>query len=225
MFLGDSMSTGEQPLPHPPGDVTCKFPSSMTTGKGGWGCVFVHLLRTIKPNLQFKNEATNGEDSCSFYTVSTACSYLSLAQQRKLKPQPGSQLARALTYLKQHREQVNPITFELGANDSIVTGVKGQDVAALEARLDRILARLHRAAPHALLMLMDYPTVTSPLKHDPFPSFYKREASKYSGLFVDVEAAFAHHPNYQNYDGHPTDLGQRIVARLLWQAFSRWMGK
>lgn len=190
----------------------------MTTGSGGWACVFIHDMRGQKPDLRFKNAAVEGEDSCSFFTISTYCPALSSAQQKSLRPQPGSQMATALAYLRQHQGEVSPITFQLGGNDQIAPGVRGRDTRAMEARIDRILFRLIQLARRADLIVMDYPHSSVPS-----PVSYRREASKYGGLIVDVRARFAKHQDYVDSTDHPTDAGQRLVARVLWQTYKSWI--
>jgi hypothetical protein len=195
----------------------------MTTGSGGWPCVLVHFLRSMTPHLSFENDASPNGDSCAFFGGGLECFYLSPAQQLALKPKPESEMANALSYLRRHRGQAGLITFELIFNDP--NDGSNEQVKLMERREDRILAWLHRVAPRATLVLI-YSPYTKEMRPptDVFRTFFPREAAKYSGLSVDLYPSFANHPAFLDGGGHPTDAGQRTIARLIWQAYKRSIG-
>ncbi len=125
-----------------------------------------HVLEHLDPDLQVVNDGCPGETTESFITG--PCQYqLSYPLHHPYTAgKTGSQLADALTYLKEHPGAVNPITIDIGANDALglVQNCKLEaecimkDAPGLLERISTnlglILTELRSAAPRALIVVL-----------------------------------------------------------------------
>jgi len=135
-------------------------------------------LRTRNPNWHAINLGCPGETSASF--IDGPCAYATNGKPFGSTPLPlhqaytGAQLEAALAVLRQQRDQVRLISFDLGIND--LRGVEaactehGDAVrfeacmrahwpnaeAQISAHLEQILTALRQAAPHATLLVVTY---------------------------------------------------------------------
>jgi lysophospholipase L1-like esterase len=224
LVLGDSLSTGHQPTHE--GDRNCTNSVLDTSGYGGWACILLTHLRSVRPGIAIDNLALNGEDTCSFasgvHCGAEPAGYATAPQD----PAAGSQWAQALAFLHAHPNRVSPITIELGGND-VLLSLGGANLRATRKRLDRIFASLRAAAPRADIIVFD---VFNPLGIPLGPltklnSILRHEASAHRAVFVDLGPVFAGHTaQYVNTnDVHPTNLGQRVMAAAIWQAYHSYM--
>ena len=119
--------------------------------------LYLHLLRRgsffhLPPRgtLFEINMACSGETAATF--IAGGCPFARF----KKYPYAGPQLAAALTFIRQHRGQVSPVTIDIGANDLLplvnasTCAVPAQDVitqtlATFDANFSSILAQLHKA--------------------------------------------------------------------------------
>lgn len=162
LALGDSLAFGYQ---------RAKFeslypnenPAAFDTG---YVDDIVAALRLRYPPLQVVNDGCPGETTESF--IRGPCEYqLSFPLHHPYAAGPdSSQLADALAFLGEHRNFVNPITIDIGAND--VLGVAGACslrltcvsehasalIAHLSANLTLILTDVRQAAPHAKIAVL-----------------------------------------------------------------------
>jgi lysophospholipase L1-like esterase len=224
LVLGDSLSTGYQPAGG--GDPTCSHLALDAAGHGGWACIFLSQLRTLNHSTTITNLAVNGADTCSF-AIGSHCSNLATGYSTPPeKPAPGSQWARALALLHSKPAGVSPISIEIGGND-LLGSLGLAPLAPTRLRLHRILQSIRRAAPRADIIMFD---VISPLD-SPIPQLvalnqmYRREAKGIKALFVDVAARFSGHSAdlVNPGDVHPTDAGQRLMARVIWRAYKAYV--
>ena len=141
LALGDSLAAGYQP----------------TTGDnktGGYVGGAWHLLRMHNPKIRLTNLACSGEDTKTF-TDGTKCDG---GKARK------SQQARALKFLKTHARKQGIVTIDLGANDinhcvtggTIDQGCVAGGLADVAKNLPPILQKLHKAAPNARIVVLNY---------------------------------------------------------------------
>jgi lysophospholipase L1-like esterase len=149
LALGDSITYGVQPT---------KAPKPSTT-RTGYVHVFAARLRTIAPQLQVVNFGCPGESTVTFRQGGCP----GLADGIELHDAfRGSQLAAAVSFLRAHPGDVNPITLTLYGNDwlpllldtckSDVACVRKRGpktIAAFGSRLRSVVRRLRGAAPEA----------------------------------------------------------------------------
>jgi lysophospholipase L1-like esterase len=164
LALGDSLAFGAQ---------LGKFFEELAAGtydpatfKTGYVDDFAARLKSIDPRLQAVNLSCPAETTASF---SGTCPFRALGLSLHAD-YPGSQESAALTFLRDHRGQVGPITIDLGLNDALLpcTGPTfAVDVACIHttmpralqsvgANLPAILARLHAASPSSEVIVMTY---------------------------------------------------------------------
>ena len=143
LALGDSLAWGYQP--------------NLDIVQGYAEDLYLHLLRRgsffhLPPRgtLFEINMACSGETAATF--IAGGCPFARF----KKYPYAGPQLAAALTFIRQHRGQVSPVTIDIGANDLLplvnasTCAVPAQDVitqtlATFDANFSSILKRLREA--------------------------------------------------------------------------------
>lgn len=160
--LGDSLAFGYQQARFD-ANLPSESPASFNTG---YVDDFSSLLAGIRPAIQTINDSCPGETSSTFLTG--GCQYTS-AGFALHNSYAGSQMDAALSFLKSHSGQVNPITLDIGSNDFnalIATcGLSAPDCLAAGApailaqysvNLSQILAALRSAAPTSEIIVMQY---------------------------------------------------------------------
>jgi lysophospholipase L1-like esterase len=162
LALGDSLAFGYQ---------QAKFehlfpnedPAAFDTG---YVDDFAHALQMRDPRLEVVNDGCPGETTDSF--IEGPCQYqLSFPLHHPYSGGPSSsQLSDALAVLAAHRQFVNPITIDIGANDALhVVGECLQQpacvaerapalLAHVAANLALILSDLRKAAPRAKIVVL-----------------------------------------------------------------------
>jgi lysophospholipase L1-like esterase len=143
LALGDSLAWGYQPN----WDIVQGYAEDL----------YLHLLRRstffhLPPRGTFfeVNMACSGETATTFITG--GCPFARF----KKYPYAGPQLAAALTFIRQHRGQVSPVTIDIGANDMLplvnsstcavpAQAVVTQALATFDASFSSILAQLRTA--------------------------------------------------------------------------------
>lgn len=165
LALGDSLAFGFQEAKFlalaPQGDPAAAFDT-------GYVDDLANAIEQRYPPLQVINDGCPGETTDSF--ISGPCAY-QLAGLPLHHPYAGgpasSQLSDALAFLNAHRNFVNPITIDIGANDVLAVAERvcalqlaciGEHAQALiehvSANLGLILADLREAAPHAKIVVL-----------------------------------------------------------------------
>jgi lysophospholipase L1-like esterase len=123
---------------------------------------FGHVLALLHRNLQIVNDGCPGETTESF--IHGPCAYqLAFPLHHSYS---GSQLSDALAYLGAHPGSVDPITIDIGANDTlglldscneeqacILAGLPGL-LEHLAGNMGLILSRLRAAAPWAQIIVL-----------------------------------------------------------------------
>lgn len=163
LALGDSLAFGFQQA-----KFNSLFPNENPAAfNTGYVDDLAATLRLRYPPLQVINDGCPGETTDSF--ISGPCAYqLSFPLHHPyVAGQSSSQLADALTFLGEHRNFVNPITIDIGAND--VLGVAERVcsmqiacivehapalIAHISANLGLVLEDLHQATPHAKIVVL-----------------------------------------------------------------------
>jgi lysophospholipase L1-like esterase len=143
LALGNSLAWGYQP--------------NLDIVQGYAEDLYLHLLRRgsffhLPPRgtLFEINMACSGETATTF--IAGGCPFARF----KKYPYAGPQLAAALSFIRQHRGQVSPVTIDIGANDLLplvnasTCAVPAQDVitqtlATFDANFSSILAQLSKA--------------------------------------------------------------------------------
>jgi GDSL-like Lipase/Acylhydrolase family len=153
----------------------------------------------------------------------------------------GAQLDAALSFLRSHPGQVNPITVSIGGIDvaDVIADECGADRACLEhsgirerlgASLDRILGALQGAAPDAEIVLVAFHNPFS-VEHPETKPLWRRYYTR-----VEKEAARRNGVGFANVsniirasnlcrltflcgsgDNHPTDEGYRRIGDLVFR--------
>ena len=156
LALGDSLTYGLQPAKVGAGLP----PSSFNTG---FVDVFARRLRMLAPKLRVVNYSCPGETTVTF--VASGCPWLALGRALH-DPFHGTQLAAALAFLREHPDEVSPITLNLGFSDgdAFAKACKGSFAcvraratrfqAQFTSRLGSILRRLRVAQPKAEIIVI-----------------------------------------------------------------------
>lgn len=141
LALGDSLAAGYQP-----GQGDDKA--------GGYVGGVLDAVRTTTPRTRLVNVACSGE------TVVT------MVRGGRCAYEEGTQLEQAVEFLHAHRRTTRLVTIDIGANDvqrcvsrdplGIDLACVQQGLADVQRLLPRVLARLHRAAPDARVVVLDY---------------------------------------------------------------------
>lgn len=238
LALGDSIAYGIQPTKSKPG----ARPSDFRTG---YVDVFAARLRKLRPGLRVVNYACPGESTVTF--ARGACPAFSdrIALHDKFR---GSQLKAALTFLREHPNEVSPITVTLYGNDwlpILLDTCKGKvacaqrrgskEAEAFGTRLSSILSQLRAAAPNAAIV------VTGAWNPDPgqlvaLKRIYNAFETAIAQAATESDARIARMLPVFNPPGtgqarlcaltficskgdpHPTDLGYRAMADAVMRA-------
>jgi lysophospholipase L1-like esterase len=199
---------------------------------------FGHMLQPIRPDSQTINYGCPGETTDSF--IRGGCFYT--ARGFELHDRySGSQLDAAIAFLRSHRGQVSPITFNLGINDlNALSDLCGDDVSCYEregplvldqiaGNLDEILGAVRAAAPNSEIMTFTNYNVDPRFLEliDAFNAVVKTTAAAHGVRVADVFAAFNGPPQPETIcrltfvctsgDVHPSDAGYQVIADQLWQ--------
>jgi lysophospholipase L1-like esterase len=229
LALGDSLAWGYQP--------------NFDIVQGYAEDLYLHLLRRstffhLPPQgtLFEINMACSGETAATF--IAGGCPFARF----KKYPYAGPQLAAALTFIRQHRGQVSPVTIDIGANDMLplvnsstcavpTQAVVTQALATFDANFSSILAQLGTAL-HGTgdLVTMNYyfpyqnqcPNLLPDVEL--FNQHLAGDAQQYGVPVVDVFSAFggAAVPNANlcrytwicsgYHDIHATTQGHAVIA-------------
>jgi lysophospholipase L1-like esterase len=130
LAIGDSLAAGYQPIGRPEDDHMTRM---------GYPDQLWLLARAHHANLELVNLACPGENTETVRLENGRCRY----------PQ-GSQLAEALAFIEEHRDQLAFITIDIGFNDFPCTDGLSclfPGIDHIETRLPPILAELQAAAP------------------------------------------------------------------------------
>jgi lysophospholipase L1-like esterase len=239
LSLGDSMAFGIQfdRLDQMLADGTYD-PDAFDTG---YTDELARRLRRIRPDQRTVNLSCPGESTdtmihggCSFTAPPPDGPGLALHEDYA-----GPQLRAAVSFLQDHRDQVNPIVVSIGGNDAVdaIAEVCGADAACLERsglrervgrNLDRILGSLRRAAPEAEIVLLAFynPFALDHPETDPlwrrFHVRVQKEAARRNGAEVAVVPKVVRPGNVceltflcASGDLHPTDEGYRRIGKLV----------
>ena len=224
LALGDSLAWGFQP--------------NWNIVQGYVEDLYLHLLqRGAQRGTFFEiNMACSGETAATF--IAGGCPF----SQFKKYPYAGPQLTAALTFIRQHRGQVSPVTIDIGANDLLplvnpstctepAPAVVTQALAAFDANFSRILAQLRTALQGTGdLVTMNYyfpyqnqcPNLLPDVEL--FNQHLASDAQQNGVPVVDVFSAFggaaAPNPNLCRYtwicsshhDIHATTQGHAVIA-------------
>jgi lysophospholipase L1-like esterase len=154
LSLGDSLSVGDQP-----NSKGVTLPTNQ-----GYADQLEKAFRRTDPNLVLYKLGCPGETSATF-NDGGICGYKGDVRF-SLNQRKSSQLSAALAFLKAHRGQVSLITLDIGANDlnkCLTLSTINEIVAcltpvfpAMQKHLAGTLAELRAAAPHALIVGMNY---------------------------------------------------------------------
>lgn len=155
LALGDSIAFGMQMHKATAGLP----PSAFNTG---YVDVFTSKLASIRPDIETVNYGCPGETTSSF--ISGGCIWTTTGGPLH-DPYQGSQLSAAISFLKDHRGKVSPITLHLFGNDvsdfirscandlACIQRESPLAIAAFSSRLQTILRELRSAAPDAEIIL------------------------------------------------------------------------
>jgi lysophospholipase L1-like esterase len=154
LSLGDSLSVGDQP-----NAKGVDLPTNQ-----GYADQLEKAFRRTDKNLVLYKLGCPGETSATL-NDGGICAYKGDVRV-SLNERKSSQLSAALAFLKAHRGQVSLITLDIGANDlnpCIALGTISKISACLppvftkmETHLAGTLAKLRAAAPHVLIVGMNY---------------------------------------------------------------------
>jgi hypothetical protein len=208
LATGDSLAYGVTAA-GVPSDPDCLSPAAP-----GYVCVFYRYLRTVSPAIRLRNLAEPGADSCVWLSgkgPGSACA------DPLLGPLAPSQVTEAVAFLRAHRDQVSPITVDIGGDDLLphALAAYANPAAALRElpgivrsvgrNLGAGLARLRAAAPHAdIVVAAQYNPLgglSSPLLSatvaqaadeaiTSLNAVISAEASRYGAQVADVASAF-----------------------------------
>ncbi len=141
LAMGDSLAAGYQP-----GQGDDKT--------GGYVGGVLDAVRTATPKTKLVNVACSGETVVTMVSGGR-CTY-----------EEGTQLAQAVEFLHAHRRTTRLVTIDIGANDvqrcvsrsplGIDDACIAQGLADVQRLLPRVLTRLHRAAPGARIVVLNY---------------------------------------------------------------------
>jgi lysophospholipase L1-like esterase len=164
LSLGDSLAFGFQQA-----KFNALFPGEDPAGfNTGYANDFAALLRSIRHGVRLLNYGCPGETTVTF--MNGPCPYPFALHNAYSQP---SQLATAVAFLGSHRNQVNPITIDLGSNDALAllrscgmppispSGIAcvGPQVSGLvtqiRTNLTTIIAALHKASPKSEIIVLD----------------------------------------------------------------------
>jgi lysophospholipase L1-like esterase len=248
LALGDSLAFGYQGykdghLQQPPQPFD---PNAFTTG---YDRDFLALLQQVKPTIQEVNYACPGETTSTF--IHGDCLYHNTLNPFPLHnnyPITESQLQVAVEFLFKHRDQVSPITFNLGSNDEnvLIDQCKVQADPApciaqgfptvlqtAKANFTTILRALRFAAPHSKILVIQTPQAMQLIPGvealaDQMNATIQAAAQSIHATVVDAHSGFTQASLCQltlycitnGADFHPSDAGYTYIATQVWSAFA-----
>ncbi len=141
LALGDSLAAGYQP-------------GQGDDPTGGYVGGVLDAVRTATPKTKLVNVACSGETVVTMVTGGR-CTY-----------EEGTQLLQAVEFLHAHRRTTRLVTIDIGANDvqrCVSRDPLGIDLVCIQQGLGdvqrllpQVLAQLHRAAPGARIVVLNY---------------------------------------------------------------------
>jgi lysophospholipase L1-like esterase len=240
LALGDSIAYGFQ---------TSKALARLPPGafNTGYTDLFAGRLHQLRPRIATVNYSCPGESTTSFLLP---CIWKTSGHALH-NDYTGSQLDAALAFLAAHRGKVSPITVSLNGNDineflhscppgdlACIQNGAPAAIAAYQARLTSILARLRTAAPDAEIIIVGAydPNLGAFAFADPlFTQLNQAQqaaAATVRARFADPLPVFNPQGDAAaetaaictltllctEGDGHPSDTGYRALADLVWAA-------
>ncbi|HZS94743.1 MAG TPA: SGNH/GDSL hydrolase family protein [Chloroflexota bacterium] len=213
LALGDSLAVGvtADGVPADPGCISPTAP--------GYVCVFYRYLQRLNPNLQLKNLAESGADSCVFAQGKGPGSPCADPLISGTAP---SQVAEAVQFINQHPGQVTPISIDIGGNDLASVLLQGlsdplgaiakvpKTLTTIQTNLDSALQQLRAVDPNGEILVINQYNPIGGIGSPPLPSYAlpavsstmdnlskidRQEAAKYGAVYVDVRTAFDKYPN------------------------------
>ena len=207
LALGDSLAFGYQ---------QAKFNAEAAAGSvdaatfdTGYVDDFAAKLRAVKHPTRTVNFGCPGETTASYFS---ACAWNAALGLPLHNAYSGSQEAAALAFIGAHRNQVSPITLDLGANDTTPCLLSPDPacvpnaLARVGANLDRALGELRGAAPNAEIIVMAY--------YDPFAAVAPQSLAITGGLNQAIRTAAAAHGVRVADAFTPVNLAQPQPATL-----------
>ena len=207
LALGDSLAFGYQ---------QAKFNAEAaaggvdaTTFNTGYVDDFGAKLRAVKHPTRTVNFGCPGETTASYFS---ACAWHAVGGLPLHDTYSGSQESAALAFIGDHRNQVSPITLDLGANDttpclsSLDPACVANALARVGANLDRALGELRAAAPNAEIIVMTY--------YDPYAAVAPQSLAITHALNNAIRTAAAAHGVRVADAFTPINLGQPQPATL-----------
>ena len=205
----------------------------------GYTDVFAALMRQLRPNQRVVNYSCPATSTATMINGSCFFTDEGLALHDEFT---GPQLDAAVTFLRGHPEQVDPITISVGAADllDVFYGCEGDTAcilhSGLAAQLGRnlatILGQLRAAAPHArILLLLPHNSAIFNLPHSnllwgTFIVEMRAVAATRNVRVVDAFAAITLAGREcqltflcdADPDGHPNDAGYALLGHLFYAA-------
>ncbi|GAB2907706.1 hypothetical protein GCM10027047_02430 [Rhodococcus aerolatus] len=143
LSLGDSLSQGYQP-------TGTEVGSPGVNTDNGYADVLYQRLLPAEPGLVLEKDGCSGETTTSMLNGGPYC-----ANQPGGPQYAGTQVAKAVQFLTDHKGQVTHLTLDIGANDvqscatsaGIDFACVGQGLVAISQNLPKILAQLRAADP------------------------------------------------------------------------------
>jgi len=241
LALGDSLAFGYQQA-----RFNANFPTEPPTAfNTGYVDDFASLLTGVRSSTETVNDSCPGETSGTFLVG--GCPYTS-AGFTLHNSYSGSQMDAALSFLRAHPGQVNPITLDIGSNDfnTLIStcGLTGTTCLAQGAsailtqysiNLSQILAALRSVAPTSEIIVMQYYnpyTLVQPASDQIVAqqnSIIAAEAATYRARVADAYTPFnVASPQPQTLctlslictqsDIHASDAGYSVIAQQFWAA-------
>jgi lysophospholipase L1-like esterase len=195
--LGDSLAAGSQPAIVSDSDQTNE----------GYADQLYAILHARQPSLRLLKLGCGGESTTSMISGLSAAPAPTCDPRvyKSRYPHGGTQLKEALSFLHAHRQFVELVTIDIGANDVIFGG----GVPAIEANLPVILAALRNAVgPGVPIVGMTY--------HDPFLAFVWFTSFDLGALQAEANSHLAN-GTLEHIYGSFNDPGRRGRSSLFKQ--------
>jgi lysophospholipase L1-like esterase len=241
LALGDSLAFGYQQA-----RFNANFPTEPPAAfNTGYVDDFASLLTGVRTSTETVNDSCPGETSGTFLVG--GCPYTSTGFTLH-NSYSGSQMDAALSFLRSHPGQVNPITLDVGSNDfnTLISscGLNGTTCLAqgapailtqYSANLSQILAGLRSASPTSEIIVMQYYDPYAPIQPLSVQIVQQQNAiiaalaSTYRARVADAFTPFnLASPQPQTLctlslicsqsDIHPSDAGYGVLAQQFWTA-------